>query len=293
MDGKCCGAIVNYFYKKMFGNNVPDIDFRPINYKDVFPLDDIGEGDKVYILDFSLEIDVMDKLVEKTRHVIWIDHHISTAVKYQFKIAEYEEKGVNVILDISKAACQLTWEHFEGECDEDDIPVVIKYLADYDLWKFDFGEYTKAFQLYTSIENTHPTSDIWEEWLTWNKIHSYASDLGFALKQYEVNKNEDFCNQWAFYAKLKGLRAICCNVRSGSQFFDSVDPETYDICVPFVYDGKKYTVSLYANHERGKNIDCSKIAESFNGGGHRGAAGFQCEKLPLVYLEKYNPKKER
>jgi nanoRNase/pAp phosphatase (c-di-AMP/oligoRNAs hydrolase) len=43
-----------------------------------------------------------------------------------------------------------------------------------------------------------------------------------------------------------------------------------------VLDGSQYTVSLYS-----ETIDVSVIAKKHGGGGHKGAAGFVCPKLPF------------
>ncbi len=50
----------------------------------------------------------------------------------------------------------------------------------------------------------------------------------------------------------------------------------YPICIGFVYDGKQYTVGLYS-----REIDVSEIAKKYDGGGHKGAAGFVCKELPF------------
>ena len=49
MDGKCAGAIVR-------GALGPG-DYRSINYKDPFPFDEIEPGQKIVIVDFSLQGD--------------------------------------------------------------------------------------------------------------------------------------------------------------------------------------------------------------------------------------------
>lgn len=50
------------------------------------------------------------------------------------------------------------------------------------------------------------------------------------------------------------------------------------------FDGQKWNVSLYhAKHNTG--IDLSKIAVKFGGGGHRGACGFQMDKLPFAFVK--------
>lgn len=83
----------------------------------------------------------------------------------------------------------------------------------------------------------------------------------------------------SFYSSLEGYRVIVCNTPCGNSLvFDSVDSDTYDIMSVFFFDGKQYTVSLYSTK---KEIDVSEIAKKHGGGGHKGAAGFQCKELPF------------
>jgi len=57
--------------------------------------------------------------------------------------------------------------------------------------------------------------------------------------------------------------------------------EPYDLMITFCRrSDKKWNVSLYSTKA---DIDCGAIAKSFGGGGHKGAAGFQCEDLPFEY----------
>ena len=50
--------------------------------------------------------------------------------------------------------------------------------------------------------------------------------------------------------------------------------------MPFAWEPKinKWSVSLYSIDP---NIDCGSIAKKHGGGGHPGAAGFQCDSLPF------------
>jgi len=52
--------------------------------------------------------------------------------------------------------------------------------------------------------------------------------------------------------------------------------------MPFQFDGKKWTISLYTTKDE---IDCSVIAKSNGGGGHKKAAGFQVEDISKVFSQ--------
>ena len=83
------------------------------------------------------------------------------------------------------------------------------------------------------------------------------------------------------YGLPRRLRAIACNTGLvNSRLFDSVwDPEVHDVMVTFQRTPQRqWTVSLYSTKD---NVDCGAVAEAFGGGGHKGAAGFQCNQLPF------------
>jgi len=133
-------------------------------------------------------------------------------------------------------------------------------------------------------------------------------DEGKLLLRYEEQQNEKTCRAYAFetvlfvkvgYQEMKQgiiacngnftkFRAICINKgMTNSKVFDSIyDPSKHHLMITFcrlplhkqTKDG--WTVSLYSTRD---DVDCSVIAKSFGGGGHKGAAGFQCDELPFKY----------
>lgn len=76
------------------------------------------------------------------------------------------------------------------------------------------------------------------------------------------------------------VRALACNtIVFNSQFFEGFyDPEKHDVMCAYcqLADGR-WKVSLYSTKPE---IDCGAICKTFGGGGHKGAAGFICDKLP-------------
>lgn len=44
----------------------------------------------------------------------------------------------------------------------------------------------------------------------------------------------------------------------------------------YVYDGNLYNILSFSSNE---DIDCSKLAEKYGGGGHKGAAGFSSNTI--------------
>jgi oligoribonuclease NrnB/cAMP/cGMP phosphodiesterase (DHH superfamily) len=79
---------------------------------------------------------------------------------------------------------------------------------------------------------------------------------------------------------MPSFRVLACNtIVFNSNFFDGFfDPEKHDVmCAYSRRSDGKWKVSLYTTKDE---IDCGAIAKHFGGGGHKGAAGFVCTKLP-------------
>lgn len=79
---------------------------------------------------------------------------------------------------------------------------------------------------------------------------------------------------------MPSFRVLACNTTTNnSQFFDGFfDPAKHDVmCAYSQRSDGKWKVSMYTTKDE---IDCGAIAKAFGGGGHKGAAGFMCDKLP-------------
>lgn len=278
MDGKCAGAIVYKFYKvdrdytKEIGEQC---EFISIDYKDEFPFDKILSNETIVIVDFSLQKeDDFKKLKSITDKIIWIDHHKTSIEKHKdFECIGIRKDGI--------AGCVLTWQYFYPN---KKIPVLVDMLGAYDIWDFSvFGDNLNKLQAGIRLFNTDPDSEKWKEWLQDDNIIPLTEllDKGSIALQFRTDRYTSLIKAWSFWTDFEGHKAICCNVGStSSQLFDSVK-EDYDLMIPFVFDGKQWTVSLYTK----KDIDCSEIAKKYGGGGHKKAAGFQCKELPFTKKE--------
>jgi len=272
LDGHCSGAIIKHAY--------PDCEMFGINYGDKFPWNRIVKDEKVFMVDFTLQpFEDMEKLNNICK-LHWIDHH-KTALDEAHKRGFLASGGQ--LLAIDKAGCELTWEYVHSKYAL--TPDVIYLLGRYDVWDHS-SPYVLPFQYgMRNIKNTLPDNQaLWHDLFDNNPtLYNKIMKNGKLLIEYEETQNEKFCNRYAFETELNGLKAICANKGlANSKLFNSVyDPEKHDLMITFVrlrLPANKWTVSLYSTKE---NIDCGKIAKSFGGGGHKGAAGFQCEELPF------------
>lgn len=296
LDGYCSGAVV---YQSLLQKNInyDQITLHSINYGQKFPFGTLEKDDTVFMVDFTLQpFDLMEKL-NVMCNLVWIDHHkteLEEAVKRNFNPPGLRRIGTG--------ACELCWEYFWNSVK---VPDTVKYLSQYDVWNHADPKVLPFQYGFRMFENTLPDNhELWEKFLCYNPDVNKIIQNGKLILQYEAQQNAKFCKAYAFetilrYAEkinsdtpsgpadeiLYEYTAICANRGfTNSKLFDSIyDPEKHDLMITFQrlkLPRKQWTVSLYSTK---KNIDCGAIARHFGGGGHAGAAGYQCDELPFEY----------
>lgn len=261
-------------------------DFIPMNYNKEFPIDVIQKDEEVYIVDFSISPDDMRELLKITTNVHWIDHHKTAIEKYEG--FEHEIKGLRYD---GVAACELTYVYLkilkgtDKSFDKEmlkEVPEFIALIGDRDVWKWEYEE-TKDFCSGLSLYDTKPTSSVWNDLIYLGE--AAVKDIcceGRIANIYRARRYEKISKAFSYDGKVKGFedkKAIILNQGiASSEAFEAVKKEYHDFMIAYVYDGEFYSVSLYTNGD----MDVSKIAKHYGGGGHRGAAGFKCKKLPII-----------
>lgn len=277
LDGYCSGAIVKLKF--------PDAKLIGYDYGQQFPWDDIEVGKPVIMIDVSLPMIDMGKLAELTNHQLtWIDHHVSAINDYK-NSSDIGLGGVTPVLEDGISACEGGWKYLFPDVR---MPMAVKLLGEYDTWrnkdKDRWDRYIMPFQYGMRMKcqsaETFPQELLKQEG---NESISFGAVnemivVGGAILSYQKTQNERACKS-AFEVEFEGLKGIALNNGgANSQVFESVyNPEIHDVMIPFVFTGKHWTFSLYTTKDE---VDCSVIAKSKGGGGHKKAAGFQLKELP-------------
>jgi len=270
LDGKCSGALIKLQH--------PACEMIGINYGYDFPWDTIGPEETVYMVDFSLQpFSKMERLHSILGpKLVWIDHHKSA-------IDDLDQSG-RFILGIQKVglgACALVWEYLNKLA----MPDWLMLLARYDVWDHDDPR-TLPFQYGMRNRDNGPDAPIWRtltntgESLVESIIHE-----GEVILNWEIRQNKIRAKSLCFETELDGLKVLAANQGLiNSQLFDSLwDPAKYDAMLTFNWRNGQWTISLYSTKD---TIDVGSIAKCHGGGGHKGAAGFQCRDLPFALPRK-------
>jgi len=268
-DGICSGFWV---WASRVENDTDD--YIKMDYGKAFPFDIIKPDEEVWFVDYSIEPVEMTALLEKTDNITWIDHHKTAIDKYEY--FPWPIKGTR--LD-GTAGCMLTYLYTHPDKTEEQAPYFTKLIADYDTWTFRYGDSSKLFQIAFTAHAFEPWSQEWDKFFD-------ATDRSYEVELIDAGREmQRYRDGWAksvmelgFETKFRGHSCFAVNLpRCNSNFFDSLEKE-YDILMPFYWNGEFWSVSLYSNPNK---IDVSIIAKQYGGGGHKGAAGFQCKRLPF------------
>lgn len=272
LDGFTSGAIIKRKYPEA----------KLVGYDYGQPFEQEVTGEPIIMADVSLPMKTMLKIAQLSNwQFTWIDHHISAINDYKEFVGN-GESFCNAILENGIAACEGTWKHLFPDVE---MPLAVKLLGEYDTWRnqdkdrweneilpFQFG-----MRQHCNSAETFPIEVFENEQLVRDIINQ-----GVTVLKYQAQVNQLQCKKASFETEFNGLRAICLNGGGfNSDVFKSVyDEDKHDIMIPFQFDGTKWVISLYTTKE---NVDCSVIAKTNGGGGHKKAAGFQTEDISKVF----------
>lgn len=324
-DGKASAAIaLREMFPFDVRPEAADIVYYNYWHTPIAPDHEFHEHEKVVIVDLSLDdwvFNLIKRAVEAGCQVVHVDHHVTTQeyinamtpddkaiydkvyAVYHTKFsatmlcwiwscAHQDERDsikdtiVNII-DFSEDWKLLVFYPGQGEKERVyKIPDVVRYVDDWDIWRFDIQQ-TKAFHYGFNTElNKNPDSKLWDE-----LIYNYNAPIIVQKKYLEpgqaIEKNLE--SEYAILRKMafetmiplprfEALSCIAINGISNSFAFGDL-LNTYDVAVLFHYDGPQgnWKYSIYSR-DTPDSVDVSKIAEAFDGGGHPHAAGFRTKK---------------
>lgn len=296
LDGYAAAAAVFYGMKLHATKDVKlNFEFRSISFPttwETFVNEDIEprEFNEVVIVDYGFtenNVNILKDLVEylnyTAEHISWIDHHV-TSIAAEKCLPKYNKFKFTSYINTSRSGAWLAYEYF-SEMNDDGIynermPRVIKYVDDYDRWVHDYSESTllnDAFFCTPELKN--PESDEWDELIgnDWSDYLKVLVEKGKVINQYRTMMYEQH-QKFAFEVKIKGFEqysAIALNDRGNSKCFGNLVKQ-YDITVLFHTNRPgEVAMSFYCDPEilAAKDINVSKIAMQYGGGGHPGAAG--------------------
>ena len=273
-DGRCGAAVVYYAIKSSGIAKEPTL--VEMDYKNPVPFDIIKPDEVIVLVDFSFKEADMSKVLDITRAVTWIDHHVS-AKNYFYNdlpgLRDFTEKG--------KCGAELAWMYYHPTIG---VPEALTLLGDYDSWRMQHRP--KCLQFYEGLKlrDTSPKSELWP--LIWADYVGGAEGTIAGITIDEICKEgnaaikyrDSYCtemrNYFGYDCTMDGAGKLNCYALNCYKFGSQAYGEyinRYDVLIGYISDGHKTTVSLYSANP---DVDVSVLAKYHGGGGHKGAAGF-------------------
>lgn len=246
----------------LVGSLVPSNNkYIPMNYEEDIPYA-LMPDDNIVMLDYSMKKERVISLCKLVNTVTIIDHHKS-AIEDLSSI-ENIPSNLTLYLSNENSGCVLAWDYYSSHTP----PYFLQLIEDRDLWKFEEPQ-SKAFHAKASIMARE--FDVWDDFLYIENVIEVCN-AGAGILAFIQSTAESIAMNAEYTLVLdEPFIILNCNY----QFVDDVGnilakrhPNAY-ICMYFVL---KNTVK-YSLRSVGE-IDCTKVAKLFGGGGHKNAAGF-------------------
>ncbi len=280
-------SVCKYEYRNdvIRNNNAECLDMLGWDYGNIIP--DLSNYNKIIMVDISFSAKEMINLYKMYKdNFIWIDHHIS-AINDIKMISDKGNVPIVGLRDVVFAACEICWMYLYPN---DKLPEIIRLLGMYDSFRhkgteeeqkvleFQYGarqliiNYNDAYKYLVEVSSNNTN---WGTLEIANNGHYIYNYLKVEAKQ--VYKNSF---NFTFYPKMQNdgslIKPINFLMVNKERFnpinFDiNYHNDGYDGFACFWYNNNKWNFTLYNDNG---NIDCSKLAKQYGGGGHKGAAGF-------------------
>lgn len=254
-----------------------------VQYNEPLPmdLDSLTREDAVFIVDFSYPRDVLIELSKRVGRLTVLDHHKSAREALSDIYKDLDKECISLIhFDMTKSGALLAWEYFNPN---KEVPTACKYVNDRDLWKWEFGANTAAFEAYLRVNKI---TDDWSDWTLLTYQTSYAVNAveeGKRYLKYEqavvsnflsgskntVRGSVQFGGHMYTFLLYEGMGILTSEL--GTYGYTNND---VDFTIEHRIRGDKMVFSLRSNR-----IDVGSLAVAIpGGGGHTAAAGFS---MPL------------
>lgn len=263
----------------------------------------VSPDQDLYMLDISVEA------LMKHPKLTWIDHHKSAIEKYAVPFPEPSQRNPAGYYIDGVAACRLAWQYFNNEyspinphchpCDYNlpqkqafvdrkvSEPLAVRLAGEYDVWDHRDQDADVSFQFGLDAQITIAWHLLLEEAKNRHAAIDYVAeiiDAGRIAKNCYAKRDADVMRERSFKINFEETNFLALNTpRCNSNTFRALDiPETgHDALMAFYWNGREWSVSLYHAAHR-KDLDLSKIAVRYRGGGHAGACGFRVRVLPFI-----------
>ena len=207
-DGRLSAFLVRHFVLKHFP--LTKIAFIETNFDQLFPIHLVDRDETVWIVDFSIEPEMMTNLISIAGDVCWIDHHGTAIEKYEHELNTPMDV-IDGLRSVDHAACVLTYMYCHKKYEKRrhrSIPWFIRLVGDRDTWTWQYGDRSKFFHRGLQAEDTLPESPVWYD--AW-KSTRWLEKRGVVIEAGLEQQAKETIEQCSFVTTFHGYRCLVMN----------------------------------------------------------------------------------
>ncbi len=237
------------------------------------------EGEQVVFVDIAPPNPVLRDLVEVAGELIVLDHHVSARDRCNADLGlenALEVSPHHVHFDLDHSGAVLAWKHFHPD---DPLPDLLGYVEDQDLWSW---KLPRSEEVNAAIGSYPQKFEVWDE-LAARPIQELAREGEPIRRANRMDVERALGSAHPLAMGTRRVEAVNSRVLRSVLGHELAKRAAFDRPWGLVYriNGERVDVSIYSIG----NLDVSKVAAEFGGGGHRNAAGFSVSLRS--WLEKF------
>ncbi len=223
----------------------------------------------VAFVDIAPATDELRELAGVAEQVLVLDHHVTARDRLLSDSAfvnELESEGHLLHFDLGHSGAVLAWNHFHPD---EPIPDLLRYVEDQDLWNWALPD---SDAVNAAIASYPREFEVWDG-LADEKIEALIKQGKPILRanRIEVERRLDHAKPLALGTRR--IEAINASVNRAQLGHELSKRAQYGEQWGIVYrvEGTEVFATIYSIGD----LDVSKIALEYGGGGHRNASGFR------------------
>lgn len=227
-------------------------------------------GRDVLMFDFSYPREITKKLAKEAASIQIIDHHKSAME--DLGDLEY------CTFDMERSGAQMAWDFFFPKQER---PALFDYIGDADLWRFAIEGTKEISCVSEQLSLEHDSLDAWRSFM--DRVEKDPEEVILSGKQILTWKSAKINTIVAHAGRteLCGYTVPCCNATMWkSEIAHRLNEDSLFSIVWSMDKRGKIAWSLRSRRDGG--IDVSVIAKKFGGGGHKHAASFISDTIPVM-----------
>lgn len=255
---------------------------RPVNYGDPLPAD-IGEYDRVFIVDFSYPHSDLVEL-SKTAEVVLLDHHKSAMDHLSEAVGDYQIDSTSVSFDepyvcrfdMDRSGAGIAWDYITNGLER---PALVDYVEDRDLWNNRLPG-TREVSAYLRCLN-HDLDE-------WDKLASTPIEDIIRLGEGVTTQLDAVIRaavEHSYMCEMGGREFPIANVTylAGSETAEALC-ERWDADMAGYYFRQADGRWKYGFRSRDGSVTVHDFAAEFGGGGHPSASGAVCDTIEHIQV---------